>query len=430
MKKSCVVLLILSLIFTSLYSQPIQQQMIRVELSPQKSDWLYEVGESVEITARIIKNNVPLTENVDIVFNYGKERMKYKTELVHVENGICKINIGTLKEPGFLRCVASLKYNNHDYQGMVTVGFSPNSIKPTVIKPNDFDDFWAEAIDVNNIPLDLKKEYVVDLSTAKVDVYHISFANYRANSRIYGWLAIPKFEKKCPAILRLPGAGVWKSGPDISTAERGAIVLSIGIHGLPLTYNNSLYENLKNNALYGYSKYGIEDKNKNYYKRVFLGCVKALDVFYEIASFDKKNIGVFGNSQGGALSIVTAALDRRVTACAAIHPALGDLTGYLHDRAGGWPHIFETISIDDTLTGVYEKALSYYDMVNFARNINIPFYMTWGYNDITCPPTSVYCVANIVGKEKTYDIVPETGHWFYQEQMDKLVSWLFKHLNN
>ena len=196
MKKSCVVLLILSLIFTSLYSQPVQQQMIRVELSPQKSDWLYEVGESVEITARIIKNNVPLTENVDIVFNYGKERMKYKTELVHVENGICKINIGTLKEPGFLRCVASLKYNNHDYQGMVTVGFSPNSIKPTVIKPNDFDDFWAEAIDANNLPLDLKKEYVVDLSTAKVDVYHISFVNYRANSRIYGWLAIPKFEKK------------------------------------------------------------------------------------------------------------------------------------------------------------------------------------------------------------------------------------------
>lgn len=196
MKKSCVVLLILSLIFTSLYSQPVQQQMIRVELSPQKSDWLYEVGESVEITARIIKNNVPLTENVDIVFNYGKERMKYKTELVHVENGICKINIGTLKEPGFLRCVASLKYNNHDYQGMVTVGFSPNSIKPTVIKPNDFDDFGAEAIDANNLPLDLKKEYVVDLSTAKVDVYHISFANYRANSRIYGWLAIPKFEKK------------------------------------------------------------------------------------------------------------------------------------------------------------------------------------------------------------------------------------------
>lgn len=415
-------------IVVSIYSQPVQQQLIRIELSPQNSDWLYKLGEKVELTARILKNNVPLYEDIDIVFNYGKERMRHETKKIHVKNGVCKINIGTLNEPGFLRCTASVRYGNHDYNGMVTLGFSPEQIMPTVFKPDDFDDFWKEAIKSNDLPLDLKKEYMIDMSTDKVDVFHISFANYRKDSRIYGWLAIPKNKKQCPAILRLPGAGVWKLGPDISTASKGAIVLSIGIHGIPLTYNNSLYEELRSNSLYGYSKYGAENRNDNYYKRVFLGCVKALDVFYEIDSFDKKNIGVFGNSQGGALSIVTAALDKRITACAAIHPALCDLTGYLYGRAGGWPHIFKGITPDSPLYEVYKKSLSYYDVVNFSRNINVPFYMTWGYNDVTCPPTSVYCVANSVENDKIFDIVPETGHWFYPEQLESLVSWLFDHL--
>lgn len=428
MRRLCFLFFFSLITVISLFSQPVQQQLIRIELSPQNANWLYRVGENVEITVRVVKNNVPLNEDIDIVFNYGKEKMKYETKMVHVRNGNCKINIGTLNEPGFLRCTASLRYNNYDYNGMVTLGFSPELIEPTVLKPNDFDDFWKEAIKSNDLPLDLKKEYMVDMSTDKVDVFHISFANYRKDSRIYGWLAIPKYKKQCPAILRLPGAGVWKLGPDISTASKGAIVLSIGIHGIPLTYNNSLYEDLRSNSLYGYSKFGAENKNDNYYKRVFLGCVRALDVFYEIDSFDKKNIGVFGNSQGGALSIVTAALDKRITACAAIHPALCDLTGYLYGRAGGWPHIFKGMTPDNPLYEVYKKSLSYYDVVNFARNINVPFYMTWGYNDVTCPPTSVYCVANSVKNEKFFDIVPETGHWFYQEQLDNLVLWLFDHL--
>ena len=37
------------------------------------------------------------------------------------------------------------------------------------------------------------------------------------------------------------------------------------------------------------------------------------------------------------LSIATAALDSRVTGIAVTHPALCDLSGPLHGRAGGWP---------------------------------------------------------------------------------------------
>ena len=47
----------------------------------------------------------------------------------------------------------------------------------------------------------------------------------------------------------------------------------------------------------------------------------------------EKNVIVQGGSQGGALAIVTAGLDKRVTACVANHPALSDMAGYKAGRA-------------------------------------------------------------------------------------------------
>ena len=75
-------------------------------------------------------------------------------------------------------------------------------------------------------------------------------------------------------------------------------------------------------------------------KRIYTGCVRALDFLTSLPQYDGENLGVIGGSQGGALAMVTAALDKRVKALVAYYPALCDLTGYLYDRAGGWPHMF------------------------------------------------------------------------------------------
>ena len=52
--------------------------------------------------------------------------------------------------------------------------------------------------------------------------------------------------------------------------------------------------------------------------------------------FDGENLIVYGGSQGGALAIVTAALDPRIKGLVSFYPALCDLNGYVHGRAGGW----------------------------------------------------------------------------------------------
>ena len=85
-------------------------------------------------------------------------------------------------------------------------------------------------------------------------------------------------------------------------------------------------------------------------------------------------IAVTGGSQGGALSIVTAGLDRRVTRLVAYYPALSDVTGYVNQRAGGWPHMFRATEGPNVHRDEAKIATTrYYDVVNFARRVTAHF---------------------------------------------------------
>jgi cephalosporin-C deacetylase len=311
------------------------------------------------------------------------------------------------------------------HEGMCTASFDRHKIKPYVQIPADFEEFWTNEIRQNSlIPLDPRMELQPDRCTEKVNVYHVSFQNVRAGSRIYGWLAMPAEKGSYPAILRVPGAGVWKHGPDIAMAQQGFIVLNIGIHGIPLTADLSFYEILRTAALWGYPFHGADDRERYYYRRVYLGCVKAIDFLATMENFDGRNIGVAGDSQGGALSLITAALDKRITAFASYYPALCDLPAYLHNRAGGWPHMFRNAEANSEQTRIRKNVTAYYDAANFASLITVPGFFTWGYNDVTCPPTSYYATYNVINASKQALVYPETGHWTYPVQRDALNQWL------
>jgi cephalosporin-C deacetylase-like acetyl esterase len=108
---------------------------------------------------------------------------------------------------------------------------------------------------------------------------------------------------------------------------------------------------------------------------------------------------------------VTAALDPAVKYLAAYYPALCDLTGYLHGRAGGWPHLFAEASKVSHRKPEKIETAAYYDVVNFARQVKIPGFYSWGYNDEVCPPTSMHAPLDTYLR-KTVVTVPTTqpGH--------------------
>jgi cephalosporin-C deacetylase-like acetyl esterase len=417
------VMLLLIVISINATSQP-ATTLVKVIVSPDHSDWTYKVNETAKFTVQVMQYG-NLMENVTIDYEAGPEMLPdIKKEGVVLKNGKTEFS-GTMKTPGFYRVKVWAVVDGKRYEGLATAGFEPEKIKPTIKDPADFDAFWSNAIEeARKLDLDPKMTLMPERCTSKSDVYHISFQNDVPGSRIYGILALPKEEGRYPAILRVPGAGIRPYNGDSRNADLGIITLEIGIHGIPVNLDPQVYSNLMSGALSSYWTVKMNDRNTHYYKRVFLGCVKAVDFIYNLPQFNGSDLAVTGGSQGGALTIITAALDKRIKYMAGLYPAMCDATGYLNNRAGGWPHYYRN---NEPKPGEVET-LGYFDVVNFARRITIPGYHTWGYNDVTCPPTSMYSAYNVITAPKELHLYQETGHWTFPEQNEALREWLIKQL--
>ncbi|NOY95652.1 MAG: acetylxylan esterase [Chlorobi bacterium] len=421
-------LLFISLFLGSILCQGVSAQprvkLVTVIVSPNHADWTYNKGESAEFKITVLKNEVPLN-GIKVEYKIMPEKMdpiKSGTETIKKES--VTVKSGKIKKAGFIRCLASVEVDGKEYHSTATAGFSPGKIEPTTQLPNDFKAFWNNAKkELAKIPVKPVLTLIPERCTDAVDVYHVRLDNIQG--KIYGILCKPKKPGKYPAILHVPGAGVRPYYGDVENAAKGVITFQIGIHGIPVNLKPEVYNDLKAGVLRRYTLINLGDKDKYYYKRVYLGCVRAVDFIFGLDAFDGKNIAVTGGSQGGALSIITTGLDKRIKSLAALYPALCDLTGYLHGRAGGWPHLFR-----DEYTNKPEKieTSKYYDVVNFARFVKVPGWYSWGYNDPTCPPTSMYSAYNVIKAPKELHIFQETGHWSFPEQIEMRYEWLLKQL--
>lgn len=409
-------------------AQPIER-LVKIVVTPDHANWLYKPGEKASFQVAVMKNS-ELIPNVKIKYEFGPEQMTpTKRDSASLKDGQLKIETGTLKEAGFLRCKVSAVVDGVRYENLATAAYEPDQIKPTTTLPADFVQFWDKAkADAAKVPMDVKLTLLPDRCTEKVNVYHANIQNYRIGMRLYGILCVPKKAGKYPAVLKVPGAGVRAYGGDIALAENGIITFEIGIHGISVILDPSVYLDLGKTTLDGYPFFNLDDRDRYYYKRVYLGCVRAIDFIYSLPEFDGSTLAVTGGSQGGALSIVTAGLDSRIKYLAALYPALCDVTGYLNGRAGGWPHMFNDWNKAFNAKPDKIETSKYYDVVNFARQVKAPGYYTWGYNDVTCPPTSMYSAYNVIQAPKDLFIYEETGHWTYPEQNEKLRNWLIEKL--
>lgn len=398
---------------------------LRVVVAPDHADWSYTLREPAIFKINVLKDGNPL-KNVTIRYALGPEKMDpWTKDSLVLKDGTLDLAPHTMSSAGFLQCIVTAWHEGKEYRGLATAAFAPEEIKPTMAYPDDFLTFWTRAkTDAADIPMDARMTLLPERCTEKVNVYHLNLQNFRSGSRIYGILCIPKAEGKYPALLQVPGAGIRPYGGDVANAEKGIITLQIGIHGIPVNLDAAVYANLMSGALSSYWTINLDNRDNYYYKRVYLGCVRANDFLTSLPQYDGTNLGVIGGSQGGALSIITAALDPRVKYLAAYYPALSDVTGYLHGRAGGWPHMFNAQNKGANYSAEKVNTMGYYDVVNFARHLSAPGMYSWGFNDETCPPTSMYASYNVIRAPKILFLAPETGHWTYPEQNEKLNNWI------
>lgn len=405
------------------------QQIIRV--TPDRDDWTYALGENPRFHIRIALDPYPKA-GVKVSYRIGPDMLEGapRTALVPAEG--LTLAGDAMARPGFLRCIVSATIAGQPQRGLATAAMAPEKLQPTQTEPGDFDKFWTEQKAIlARVPMDAKLTPAPELSTARVEVSYLSLQNvggWAGNSRFHGVLSVPRGTGPFPAVLGVPGAGVRPYRGLVELAEHGLITLQVGIHGIPVNLPPEVYAELAEGALADYSRFNLDDRDHYYYRRVYLGCLRANDYLVSFPKWDGRNLIVMGGSQGGQLTLATAALDPRVTGLAASFPAFCDVTGYLHGRAGGWPGLFRAgrfaaeprFAADDPEV----VTTGYYDSVNFARRIRVPGHYSWGYNDQTCPPTSTFCAYNVITAPKELVLAPVQGHAASPAQTERINAWV------
>lgn len=429
MKKLAIYLMFILCGASVVMAAPPRTSFVKVTVTPDHSDWCYNCGEKPVFSVTVTDCSNAAIKDAKIYYEISEDFLEpLEKGDKTLADGKITFTGHTMKKPGFLRCRVWAKVDGKKYDECATAAFEKEKIEPKTIMPKDFEAFWKAEIEKNQkIDMLPQLDLVPEKCTPKVKVYSASFQSFKKGSRIYGTLCVPAdYDGKCPAILIVPGAGCRSRKGYYTEAEKGFVTFEVGIHGIPTVMaDERIYETLKQGSLLNYPSANVDDKDNYYYKRVFVSCARAVDFLASLDFVDAERIGVMGGSQGGALTITTSYLNPKVKAGAAFYPAMCDLTGYLYDQGNAWPYLFKNKKL---ATKERLETVKYYDVVNFARGVKQPMWVSYGYNDLVVCPTSIQGAINEMPVAPEVMIVPQSRHWTYPEQDSARSKWMMNQL--
>ena len=381
-----------------------------VEVKVDRENGLYKPGETATFRIQVLHKGTPVQEGqvaATLSLDGGKTLKQEELTLGPEPATIS----GMIDVPGFLRCTAIYRKGRAWY-GWGGAGFDPLQIKATTPMPKDFKAFWEQGRKkLAEIPVEPKLKPLPKYSNADADAYMISFATGK-DSRLYGFFCAPKGKKSRPpfaAIVQIESAGLGKPRrPSTGWARRGILSLQMGVHDHELLLPAKEYLAMRKGRLKGYTKQGVPDREKYYYRKTILGLDRAVTWLANRPDFDGKHLVCWGSSQGGGMSLIMGGLNPRITAVCASVPALCDHWGDTVQRSAGWPRIYRAAAPKDR--DAARQMAAYFDAVNFCRLIKAPTLVGVGFKDTTCCPSSVYSAYNVIQAPKRIFNDPDRGH--------------------
>ena len=308
-----------------------------------------------------------------------------------------KVKLGKLA-PGFyeVRLRDSVRWN---------IGVRPDAVVSAPDAQPDFDAFWQQTITgLDPLPMEVEWTEIPEFSNEVRRCYEVRYPSWGGGVS-GGIVSIPVADGKYPVCLQYMGYGapVYYFDPN-AAADRIEFAVSIRDQGIFKGDQDRWIDR------------GLSSRETFYYRGAFADAKRAVDFVASLDKADPDRIVAFGESQGGALTFVAAALDSRIKAIAPAVPFLGDYPDYA--KIVWWPvhEVFEQADAEGIDREALMTMLSYFDVKNFAPRIHCPVYMAFGLQDPTCPPHTNFSIYNNLGtNDKRYFCVPTCGHAMWQE---------------
>jgi cephalosporin-C deacetylase len=400
---------------------------VKVEVTVDRSDALYKVGESVTFHICLVSNG-KLVKGQQVSYLIRGEH--FFSQSGRFEEGAKDVTV-SLKEPGFLLCEAFYRptEDREELVGRWGVGVDPLGIKAETPEPRDFDEFWKRQMqELAKVPVRELERIPVEVNdpvyAGKVQLFDVKIS-CSGDKSVSGYLALPVNASKStlPIVVRFHGAGVDSARANLEMAAKGTIVFDINAHGIPNGRPPGFYQELEKGALLNYYMQGNASRETAYFRGMFLRAVRAVQYVQGLPEWDQRNLIAYGGSQGGAQALVAAALAPKVSHCFAAAPWLCNFTGVTEGTVpASWPG-FIKMNGQEVISKSEASALPYFDPAIFAKRIQVKSVLSVAFCDRASPPASVYVAYNnIPGDKEIIDCVGEahTGPMIYKKCGDAL----------
>ncbi|UOQ85045.1 acetylxylan esterase [Gracilibacillus salinarum] len=300
-------------------------------------------------------------------------------------------------------------------------------------KPDDFDLYWEQALqqlDQQSLSYELE-DAAITCSFARC--HHLYFRGVGEN-RIHAKLIVPNKEIATGQGMAIfhgysVDSGDWLD--KLAYAAEGVTVIAMDCRGQGGRSEDLLVT--KGPTLKGHVIRGLDDPSPEhlYYRQVFLDTVQTVRILKTIDGVDSERIGVYGQSQGGALATACAALEPTVKHLFAVYPFLSD-----YERA--WEmdmqhSAYEEIAyffrcFDPTHHRHQEifSRLGYIDIQHLADRIKASVQWITAMRDPICPPSTQFAAYNKIRSKKDMMLYHEYGHEHLPNHADEAFQQFIK----
>lgn len=394
--------------------QALADDVLALSIVPDRKDGLYASGDTVTWTIDVAdtKTDRAMLEKLDYTVKKDGEVVVGKG-LIDLAAGPATVT-GTRTEPGALMLSITKPGGNGLPLGVGGAMYDWQKVKLSQPAPADFDQFWSEKLkELAAVPVNPVLQKVDVPAAPGTEYYKVTLDNI-GGTHVQGQLARPVAGEKFPAVLILQYAGVYPLKKDevVNRAAKGWLALNISAHDLPIDESDDFYKQKKDGDLKNYVYMGSEDREKSYFLRMLLGCVRAAEYLASRPDWDGRTLIVTGTSQGGLQSFATAALFPKITGLMVNVPAGCDVYGpkATPARAFGWPYWLSNWGPKDRDPAKVAATAGYFDAAYFAERVKCPSLISVGLIDETSRPYGVISAYNAIQAPKELVIMARSNH--------------------